>query len=254
MNRYFLQLSYFGKNFNGWQAQKNIASTVQEIIEKNLSIVLQEQIEIVGCGRTDAGVHAKDYFAHFDSAKSDLAINKYLWLNKLNRICPADIAFHDLIKVQEDASARFQAISRTYEYHIHKKKNVFLTEQSWLCAVDFDVNKMNEAAAYLLEVTDFTSFSKVNTQTHTNNCTVTIANWKQEGNRLVFTIKANRFLRNMVRAVVGTLLDVGEGKTSIDEFKQIVQSKNRSSAGKSVPAHGLYLTHIEYPETIFIRE
>ena len=234
--------------------QKNTAATVQEHIQNNLSTILQEKIEIVGCGRTDTGVHAKQYYAHFDTEKSDLQQNKQHWLFKLNKISSPDIAFHDLQKVHESASARFDALSRTYEYHIHQQKNVFLVDYSWLCSIDFNLEKMNEAASYLLNVEDFTSFSKVNTQTHTNNCKVFIAVWKKENDKLIFTIKANRFLRNMVRAIVGTLLDVGEGKTNLEEFKNIVQSKNRNNAGKSVPAHGLYLTEIEYPTTIFIGE
>jgi tRNA pseudouridine38-40 synthase len=251
VNRYFLQLSYLGKNYNGWQVQKNIPQTVQGNVQTYLSTILQEKIEVVGCGRTDTGVHAKQYFAHFDSEKSDLVINKIHWLYKLNKISAFDIAFHDIISVNENVSARFDAIGRTYEYHILKVKNVFSADLAWLCSVPFDIVKMNEAAAYLLEVKDFTSFSKVNTQAHTNNCDVSIAEWRQENDTLIFTIKANRFLRNMVRATVGTLLNVGEGKTSIAEFKQIVESKNRSNAGMSVPAHGLYLTEIEYPKSIF---
>lgn len=254
VTRYFLKLSYFGKNYNGWQVQKNTSATVQEHIQNNLSTILQEKIEIVGCGRTDTGVHAKQYYAHFDSGKDDLQQNKQHWLFKLNKISAADIAFHDLQKVNNTASARFDAISRTYEYYIHQHKNAFLIDYSWLCGIDFNLEKMNEAAAYLLEVEDFTSFSKVNTQAHTNNCKLYMAYWKKENDKLIFTIKANRFLRNMVRAIVGTLLDVGEEKINLEEFKSIVQSKNRNKAGKSVPAHGLYLTEIEYPNTIFAGE
>ncbi len=252
MNRYFLELSYFGKNFNGWQIQKNAVNTVQQVVEESLSTVLQEKIEVVGCGRTDAGVHAKNYIAHFDSEKDDLHLETRKWLHKLNQITGRDIAFHSIKKVKNEASARFEAHSRTYHYFIHKLKDPFLCDYSWLCKVDLDVKLMNEAASCLLQYEDFTSFSKVNTQTFTNNCTIHKAFWKEENDKLIFTISANRFLRNMVRAIVGTLVAVGEKKITIDQFKEIIESKNRSNAGKSVPAHGLYLVEIIYPEDIYL--
>lgn len=252
MNRYFLELSYFGKNFNGWQIQKNAVNTVQQVVEESLSTVLQEKIEVVGCGRTDAGVHAKNYIAHFDSEKDDLHLETRKWLHKLNQITGRDITFHNIKKVKKEASARFEAHSRTYHYFIHKHKDPFLYDYSWLCKVDLDIKLMNEAASYLLQYEDFTSFSKVNTQTFTNNCTIHKAFWKEENDKLIFTISANRFLRNMVRAIVGTLVAVGEKKISIEQFKEIIESKNRSNAGKSVPAHGLYLVEIIYPEDIYL--
>jgi tRNA pseudouridine38-40 synthase len=251
VSRYFIHLSYFGKNFNGWQVQKNSERTVQQCVQEALSTVFQEPIEVVGCGRTDAGVHAKSYYAHFDSAKDNLHIEKKKWLNKLNKVISPDIAFYDLRKVKEDASARFEAVSRSYQYFIHAYKDPFLTELSWQMGIELDIAAMNEAAQILFEYRDFTSFSKVNTQTHTNNCEIFQACWGKKDNRLVFHISANRFLRNMVRAIVGTLLQVGEKKISIKEFREIIESKNRSNAGKSVPAHGLYLTEIVYPGEIF---
>ena len=252
MNRYFIELSYFGKKFNGWQIQKNAANTVQQVVQESLSTVLQEQIEVVGCGRTDTGVHAKNYIAHFDTGKENLHTETRKWLHKLNQVTGSDIAFYDIRKVKNEVSARFDALSRTYNYFIHRKKDPFLADYSWQCGIELDIKAMNEAAACLMNYQDFTSFSKVNTQTFTNNCVIYKANWTEENNKLVFTISADRFLRNMVRAIVGTLVEVGEHKITVDRFKEIIESKNRSNAGKSVPAHGLYLVEIKYPENIYL--
>lgn len=252
MPRYFIQLAYNGTNYNGWQEQDNTPNTIQQVLREKLSMILSETIEIVGCGRTDTGVHAKDYFAHFDSEKTNLHLPEANCLYKLNKVLPYEIAAKNIYWVKDTASARFDAQWRSYEYYIHRSKDPFIYNSSLYVFGKLNVELMNEAAQYLLSVTDFTSFSKVNTQTHTNNCTVTQAQWvKLNEEEFVFKITANRFLRNMVRAIVGTLLEVGKEKMSIEEFKQIVESKNRSAAGMSAPGHALYLTHIQYPETIF---
>jgi tRNA pseudouridine38-40 synthase len=254
VSRYFLQFSYFGKHYNGWQIQQNTKATIQEVVQDNLSTLLRKVTEVVGCGRTDTGVHAKNYFAHFDSELQEIAKEKKQWLYKLNKISPPDIAYQDLVKVSDTASARFEAITRTYEYYIHQQKNVFLNDFSWYTNLNLNIEKMNEAAALLLQFDDFTSFSKLHTQNNTNICKIHNAKWEIYNDQLVFTITANRFLRNMVRSVVGTLVDVGTEKTSILQFIEIIQAKNRNKAGMSVPAHGLFLTNINYPSSIFIHE
>lgn len=251
MPRYFIQLAYNGTNFHGWQVQDNTPLTVQHVLQEKMSMIIGHPIEVVGCGRTDAGVHAKDYYAHFDSERTDLHTDKN-YVYKLNKVLPFELAIKKIYSVKDEASARFDAVSRTYDYLIHRSKSPFLFNSSLYVFGDIDFKAMNDAAAYLLTVEDFTSFSKVNTQTFTNNCTVTFAQWiKQNEDEYVFKISANRFLRNMVRAIVGTLLEVGKGKLTIEEFKTIVNNKNRSDAGMSAPGHALYLTNIQYPETIF---
>ena len=252
MPRYFIQLSYNGTTFNGWQVQDNTKKTIQHILQEKLSIIFSEPIEIVGCGRTDAGVSAKDYYAHFDSDKIDLHLPDTNYIYKLNKILPFEIAIKKIYHVTDTASARFDAELRTYEYLIHTYKNPFLHQSSLFIYGELNVDLMNEAADYLLSVIDFTSFSKVNTQNKTNNCNVIFAQWiKQNEHEYVFKITANRFLRNMVRAVVGTLLEIGKEKITLEEFKTIIENKNRSDAGMSVNAHALYLTEITYPTTIF---
>jgi tRNA pseudouridine38-40 synthase len=216
-------------------------------------MVLNEPIQVTGCGRTDTGVHAKDYYAHFDTTKTDLIANHDKWIYKLNSVLPNDIAVYQLIEVGPEASTRFDATSRTYEYWISKQKNPFMIDAANFIHSPLNLDAMNNAAKILLDYTDFSCFSKSNTQTFTNNCKITEAYWKEENNCIVFTITADRFLRNMVRAIVGTLLEIGEGKTKIEELKSIIESKNRSNAGASVPACGLYLTKIKYP-TQLIKE
>lgn len=252
MPRYFIQLCYNGTTFNGWQVQENTKNTIQHILQDKLSIIFSEPIEIVGCGRTDAGVSAKDYYAHFDCQKTDIHLPETNYIYKLNKILPFEIAIKKIYNVTETASARFDAEFRTYEYLIHTYKNPFLFQSSLFVYGELDIDLMNEAANYLLSVIDFTSFSKVNTQNKTNNCNVIFAQWiKQNEHEYVFKITANRFLRNMVRAVVGTLLEVGKGKITFENFKTIIENKNRSDAGMSVNAHALYLTEITYPTSIF---
>lgn len=241
--RYFIKLAYKGTNYFGWQYQPD-AISVQETLNKALSTLLKTNIDILGAGRTDSGVHAKEMFAHFDY-ETEIDTQKIVY--KLNSFLPKDIAIFDLIKVHDDAHARFDATKRTYEYHIHTKKNAFESDDSWYYSLPLDVEKMNEACKILFEYIDFECFSKTHTDVNTFNCKIFEANWKQNEDKLVFTITADRFLRNMVRAIVGTMINIGSGKVSLNDFRKIIESKNRSKAGFSVPAHGLYLTKIEYP-------
>lgn len=250
MFRYFIKLSYDGTAYHGWQSQDN-ANTVQAEIEKSLSVIIGGNVEITGAGRTDSGVHAKEYFAHFDTEKK-LNKRKSDLIYRLNAVLPDDISVHDIFPVSPDAHARFSAISRTYRYYISRNKNPFSRENSWNLFGKLDVKKMNEAAKILFEYNDFTSFSKLHTDVKTNNCKILQAEWKEEEDLLVFTITADRFLRNMARAIVGTIVDVGKGKISLADFRKIIESKNRGYAGYSVPAKGLFLEKIEYPENIFI--
>jgi tRNA pseudouridine38-40 synthase len=240
--RYFIKLSYNGTHYHGWQTQPN-APSIQETLTKALSIILNSKIDLMGAGRTDSGVHAKEMFAHFDFNNPISTSNL---VHNLNSYLPKDIVVYDIISVSDLAHARFDAIKRTYEYHINTYKDAFLQEQSWYFHQELNLNLMNLAAKLLLKYTDFQCFSKVNTDVNTFNCTIFEANWKQENNSLVFTISANRFLRNMVRSIVGTLINVGINKITLDDFEEIIKSKNREKAGFSVPAHGLYLTKIEY--------
>jgi tRNA pseudouridine38-40 synthase len=240
--RYFIKLAYNGTNYHGWQVQPN-ASSVQETLNKALSIILNEEINIMGAGRTDTGVHAKEMFAHFDYAPT-LEIDSVL--HKLNSYLPKDIVIYDIIPVHNEAHARFDAKKRTYNYYITSVKDVFSQEECWYYHQNLDVELMNQAAKILLNHTDFQCFSKVNTDVNTFNCTISEAHWTQENNQLIFTISADRFLRNMVRAIVGTLINVGLHKITLSEFNSIIENKNRNEAGFSVPAQGLFLTKIDY--------
>lgn len=240
--RYFIELSYQGKKYHGWQSQPD-ANSIQEEINKAISVVLQEEIVVLGAGRTDTGVHAEQMFAHFDTAQ-DLDIN---YVFKFNSILPEDIVIYTLEKVNDDKHARFNALSRSYQYKIWLGRNPFLLDSTWqIHCQKLDIKAMNDAAMILLEYENFQAFSKVKTEVKTFNCDVTEAKWIQNGNELIFHISANRFLRNMVRAIVGTLVDVGKHKISKEDFRNIILSKDRSNAGLSVPAKGLYLTEITY--------
>ncbi|MDA3954900.1 MAG: tRNA pseudouridine(38-40) synthase TruA [Bacteroidales bacterium] len=247
--RYFIQLCYKGTNYHGWQIQPN-AITVQEILTNAFSIILKENLEITGAGRTDTGVHASFFIAHFDSVKSDIQNDTKL-LFKINGFLPKDIAIQKIFQVNNDAHARFDAINRTYQYFIHQEKDPFLIESSYFLQQILDLDLMNKACELLPLFTDFTSFSKLHTDVKTNNCKITHAFWTLEEHELRFTITADRFLRNMVRAIVGTLIDIGKKKITLKDFIQIIESKNRSDAGVSVPAHGLYLQNISYSDSIF---
>lgn len=242
MQRYFIHLAYNGSNYHGWQRQPN-ALSVQEVLENCLSTLLRKPIEIIGAGRTDSGVHAKEMYAHFDfenQLSEDL-------VKKMNSYLSADIVIFDIINVNIEAHARFDASSRTYEYHIHTKKDPFLTSHSYLVKHTLNLEAMREASIILLKYDDFECFSKVHTDVNTFICQISEIHWQAIEHRLIFTISANRFLRNMVRAIVGTLLEVGLGKLQVDDMHCIIQSKNRGQAGFSVPAHGLFLTKVKYP-------
>lgn len=242
--RYFIQFSYFGKPYHGWQKQPN-AITVQQVLEKALSTLLRHPVETVGAGRTDTGVHAKQMFAHFET--DDIADRANL-VYRLNALLPEAIAVRNIFEVSDDAHARFDAISRTYEYWIVQEKNPFYSDRAHCIKHHLDIERMNEGADVLINYKDFECFSKSNTDVKTYRCDITKAIWEKRDDGLIFTITADRFLRNMVRAIVGTLLEVGQGKSSVDDVKRIINSKDRSQAGPSVPAKGLYLTSVRYPD------
>lgn len=241
-----MELAYFGKAYHGWQRQPG-APTVQEVIEKALSTLLQETVEIVGAGRTDAGVHAKQMFAHFDIGKKMPEDMMF----RMNSFLPKDIAILDLFQVKSDAHARFDATARSYEYHLVKHKNVFAIDTAYWIKKELNVEKMNEAARILQDYSNFKCFSRSRTDVRTFNCVIKSAYWEQDDQLLVFHISADRFLRNMVRAIVGTLIEIGLGKLEVQAMHDIIKSEDRSEAGASVPAHGLFLTKIEYPKSIF---
>ena len=246
MSRHFIYLSYDGARYHGWQIQPNGIS-VQEVLNKALSTLLREPIEVTGAGRTDAGVNASLMVAHFDTSHAMDDNLSY----KLNKFLPQDIAIHSIRPVRDDAHARFSATSRTYKYYIITEKSPF-EPYAYRFPQPLDFEKMNEAAQTLLNYTDFTSFSKLHTDTKTNNCRITYAHWEQlSPTKWQFTITADRFLRNMVRAIVGTLLDVGRGTLSIAQFQQVIEKKDRCSAGSSVPGNALFLTDITDPEELF---
>ena len=248
-NRYFIRLSYKGTAYHGWQIQSN-APTVQEILNRDLSLLLREEINVMGCGRTDTGVHARVFYAHFDTDRDKLGGDRD-FLFKINGKLPRDISVHEFLHVRPEAHARYDAISRTYEYHILRKKDAFQRDLAHFIHGELDTVAMQEGADIIREYTDFTSFSKVDTDVKTNDCRISEACWEVTESKMDFRITADRFLRNMVRAIVGTLLDVGFQKTSLDEFRQIIESRNRSNAGTSAPAKGLFLTDVKYPGEIF---
>jgi tRNA pseudouridine38-40 synthase len=242
--RYFIELAFHGLNYHGWQIQDN-ATSVQATIEQKLMVLLKSNIQITGCGRTDTGVHASQYFAHFNF---DLEIDTAQITYQLNALLPKDIVIKKIFQVAPTLHARFDAIDRTYNYIIATKPTPFERDSCWIYTPKLNISAMNEAAKLLLNHTDFECFSKVKTQVKTFDCSISYAMWVEKpNNKLVFEITANRFLRNMVRAIVGTLLDVGLGKINTDDFRAILASKNRANAGQSVPAHGLFLTAINYP-------
>lgn len=247
--RYFFEIAYNGKNYNGWQAQ-HTGKGVQTVVEDALSKLLREKITITGSGRTDTGVHCEQQFFHTDIEKT---FDKDQLLLRVNSFLPKDIVIHSIKKVKADASARYNAIERTYRYEITRTKNPFLDGLAWHFFKPVDIKTMNQAAALLTGEHDFECFSKVKTDVNHFLCIVKKAEWKQNGDRLVFMITANRFLRGMVRAVVGTLLDTGTGKITLNEFQGIIQSRDRRKAGANVPAQGLYLMRVKYPPGIFLK-
>lgn len=252
-NRYFLEIFYNGSAYHGWQVQQN-AISVQEILNKALNTCLREEIDTTGCGRTDTGVHAKQFFLHFDSTdlkpetlgEEPFGQNSRL-LRSLNALLPYDIAVKRIIPVHTGAHARFDATMRSYEYHIHYEKDPFKHGCSWLLRDIPDIDLMNKAARIMMEYQDFSCFSKAHTQTFTNNCIISEADWRGTSDGLIFTVSADRFLRNMVRAIVGTLVSIGYHEIGVEEIRRIIESKKRSNAGTSVPACGLYLTKVNYP-------
>lgn len=244
--RYFAELSYLGKNYHGWQIQPN-AISVQQVVQKSLSTIFRTPTEVVAAGRTDAGVHASQMYIHFDI---DLELDSDVYCYKINALLPKDIVFHQLFKVNAEAHTRFDATRRSYEYHVLLGKSPFTTDTQWQINKQLDIVAMNKAAGYLLNYTNFKCFSRSKTDVRTYDCDITEAKWVQKGNQLTFHISADRFLRNMVRAIVGTLYSIGTGKLQPEAIIAIIESQNRSNAGASSPAHGLFLTQIKYPETI----
>ncbi|MEX0290665.1 MAG: tRNA pseudouridine(38-40) synthase TruA [Flavobacteriaceae bacterium] len=244
--RYFVEFSYFGTAYHGWQSQPN-AATVQQLMEEVFSTLLRKEVSLVAAGRTDAGVHARQMFAHFD-IEEPLEIESTV--TKLNAFLPGDIAIVQLFEVAPDAHARFSAEARTYEYWVVQQKNPFFKDTAYYIRQRLDVEAMNKAAEVLLQYDDFECFSKSKTDVKTFKCHIEKAIWTKDNERLIFTISANRFLRNMVRAIVGTLVEVGQGKIEVKDVKTIIKSKDRSKAGPSVPAKGLYLTQVTYPRQI----
>ena len=248
--RYFIFISYKGTSYHGWQIQPN-SVTVQKILEEALSVVLKEKISTVGAGRTDTGVHATFFCAHFDSISSDLLIIKNL-IFRLNRYLPPDISVSSIRQVLPDANARYSAISRTYKYYISRIKDPFFGNSSWYIHGYINTAAMNEACRILLQHSDFTSFSKLHSNAKSNICKIYNAVWEESESRLTLIIKADRFLRNMFRAIVGTMVEIGFEKMDLKEFEEIILVKDRCKAGKSAPAKGLFLVDVEYPEEIFI--
>lgn len=247
--RYFIELSYHGKNYHGWQIQPNEIS-VQETVENALSLLLNQKIQVVGCGRTDAGVHASQFFLHFDFQDE---IDKGKLKFKLNSFLPKDIAIFQIHNVQKEAHARFNALSRTYQYKMTLVKDPFESDLKYMMPrVNLDIEQMNKAAEVLLSFKDFKCFSRSKTDVKTYDCDISEAYWVKDNDELTFYITADRFLRNMVRAIVGTLLDIGKGKMTINDLIEIIESRDRTKAGASVKAKGLYLSKIRYPEHIFI--
>ena len=246
--RYFIHLAYNGSAFFGWEIQPNHPS-VQETLEGCLSLLLhEERVAVTGCGRTDTGLHASSYYAHFDTGKAFSPDECRQLAFKLNNFLPKEIVIFDLFEVSPEAHARFDATSRTYRYHVCTRKNPFKLQFTYPCHRAIDVGKMNEAAALLLQNEDFTSFSKVHTQVNNFICHVTEAHWDVVDDEIVFTVTANRFLRNMVRAIVGTLLEVGFGRLTVQDFQNIINQKDRRAARTSVPANALFLTEVRYPQ------
>jgi len=249
LNRYFLRLAYNGTRYHGWQHQNN-ALSIQQTLEESMSMMLRYSVKLTGAGRTDTGVHAKEYFAHFNSERTIRKADLQKLIFKLNSYLDPDIVIYDIFPVSNHTHARFTASSRTYKYFVTTRKNPFRNLITYYLFGKIDVDLMNRGADIIRQYKDFTSFSKVDTDTKTNICKIYQAIWEWEGEELVFTITANRFLRNMVRSIVGTLLDIGTGKMSLNDLKKVIESRNRANAGDSVPACGLFLYSINYPEEI----
>ena len=247
MKRYFIHLAYNGAHYCGWQIQPDVL-TVQGVLERCLSLRLKQPISVTGCGRTDTGVHARNYYAHFDMEVPVENCDDLTY--RLNMFLPPDIVVFRIFEVPPTLHARFDAVSRTYHYYITQHKNPFHQDDAYCLLGDLDVKAMQQATQLLYNFTDFTSFSKLHTQVQTNNCTIKHAQWYNDDGLLVFHVEADRFLRNMVRAIVGTLLEVGKGRLTCEGFSHVVESKDRCSAGESVPAHALFLEEVTYPSLL----
>lgn len=255
MQRYFLYMAYDGTRYHGWQIQPN-GSSVQETLQQALATLLRQPVPVTGAGRTDTGVHARLMVAHFDfeyAGEPEKKIDGGWLTDKLNRLLPPDISVYKTVPVAADAHARFDALSRTYHYFVHVGKSPFLRAYSCRLFRMLDFEEMNRAAAVLREYTDFTSFSKVNTDTKTNNCRIMKAQWTETApGEWRFEIQADRFLRNMVRAIVGTLVEVGRGKLTVEGFRRVIEGKDRCGAGESMPGHALFLVDVQYPDKCFM--
>ena len=250
--RYFVKLSFNGASFHGWHKQPGDDS-VQQCLEQHFSTFLRQKVQFTGAGRTDAGVHAKNYVAHADMLiDQNLNLNDFIY--KMNKFLPDEIVIHDVMPVQPGAHARFDALSRTYQYYISTEKDPFFSDLSYFHTTPLDMEVMNKAAELLKGHKDFKSFSKTGTDVKSYMCNIYEAYWKREHNRLIFVIRADRFLRNMVRAIVGTLIDVGRGYLAPEDLKDIIEARDRQKAGTSVPGHGLFLVNISYPGDIFFNK
>ena len=249
MYRFFITFSYDGKNYVGWQIQPN-GMSVQQVLQQSLSTILRQEVEVVGAGRTDAGVHAREMTAHFDWEGDPFALDDLVY--KLNNFLPKDISISTIREVRPDAHARFSAISRTYTYYVTTVKNPFIHEYSYRLFFQPDIEAMNKLCEILKEYTDFTSFSRLHTDVKTNNCRIEYGRWEKKGGLYQFTIRADRFLRNMVRAIVGTLLEAGRGRLDEQGFRRIIEARNRSVAGESAPGHALFLEKVIYPDNIWL--
>ncbi len=247
--RYFIELSFRGTAYCGWQVQPN-APSVQQAIEEALALLLREELRVTGAGRTDTGVHAHYFTAHFSSS-SLLPAHTVETVRKLNHMLPKDIAILDIFPVNKSAHSRFSALSRTYKYFVSRRKNPFMQDTSYHITAPLDLDAMKRSAEELFNHSDFSSFCRSKTNVRTHICKIMHASWEEQEGMLVFTIKADRFLRNMVRAIVGTMLEAGYGKMTVGKFKDIIAARDRSMAGTSAPAQGLFLTAIEYPDEIF---
>jgi tRNA pseudouridine38-40 synthase len=252
MPRYFIHLSFKGTNYHGWQIQPDCI-TVQSVLDKALSVIAKEKIHTTGAGRTDSGVHASYFVAHFDTLLSEPDINEKI-IFRLNSILPADIIVHEIRKVDGNFHARYSAIRRSYHYIISRKKNIFTDDLSGFVYGDLKIEDMNKSAAILMEYSDFTSFARLHGGSETNICSITESFWETKGDFIIYKVTADRFLRNMVRALVGTMIDIGTGKLGLESFREIINLKNRSQAGASAKAKGLFLTFIEYPPEIGLDE
>lgn len=247
MQRYFIELAYKGTAYSGFQKQPG-AATIQTEVEKALHILTRKNIELTGSSRTDAGVHALQNYFHFE-VNFDVVVHQFVY--RLNAILPPDITVKNLHPVQPDAHCRFSALARSYEYHIYRKKNPFLADRAYFFPYEVNLTTLNEAALLLLSYTDYTSFSKRNTQVKTFHCTIQKASWKIEKEELIFSVTANRFLRGMVRGLTGTMLKAGRGNVSIADFRNIIEAKDCRKADFSVPPQGLFLTHVIYPDSVW---